>query len=126
MPYYTYGSEITQRRIGAISIRETTTNKKIRQAQLTVCGIKFATGYTKKRLDALWLRFRRGSIAYTNCSTAELRRFCQRRGLKAIEGAMRESLISVLVNADDDWTFARFNDLPPELKEMIWEWRKVW
>ncbi|KAK5679935.1 hypothetical protein LTS10_007883 [Elasticomyces elasticus] len=123
-PYYTYGSEITQLRIGAISIRETTSNKKIRQAQLQVCGIKYATGYTLTRLETLWLRFQHGMIAYTNCTNSQLRRFCQQRGLKVLEGAMRESLISVLEKGDEEWTFERFNDLPPELKEMIWDWRK--
>ncbi|KAK3647820.1 hypothetical protein LTR56_007794 [Elasticomyces elasticus] len=122
MTYYIYGSEITQRRIGSISICNTTSNKKIRQAQLKVCGIKFDPGCTLKRLEALWLRFTRGLLPYTTCSNSELRRFCQQRGLKAIEGAMRESLISVLENADDEPVFERFLDLPPELRAIIFEY----
>ncbi|KAK5724414.1 hypothetical protein LTR15_004459 [Elasticomyces elasticus] len=126
MPYYTYGSEITQRRIGAISIRDTTSNKKTRQAQLIVCGIRHYPSDSLRRLDIHWLRFKRGLIAYCNCTTKEIRRFCQQRGLDTLGSTSKNSLISTLEKADEEWTFERFNDLPPELKGMIWEWRKVW
>jgi hypothetical protein len=74
------------------------------------------------RVRELYIRFQRGLICYEGLSIRELRRFAAQRGLAVSTEATRNSfkaLRAILEKADDDATFERFSDLPPELRQIV-------
>nr|OQO18784.1 hypothetical protein B0A51_13756 [Rachicladosporium sp. CCFEE 5018] len=76
-------------------------------------------------LQEMLERSERHLLHYENCTTAELCGFISVRALGrelAITPATpRSKLKSLLMAADDNLTFSRFIDLPPELREQICE-----
>lgn len=72
------------------------------------------------RLRELYIRHQRGFLSYERLHIRELRLFVKQRGLPrtAITTA---ALRAQLEQADEDATFNRFSDLPPELRQQIFE-----
>lgn len=77
---------------------------------------------SKSRLIELYSRAQRGLTSYEACSKETLKTFCARRGLQISKPKSKKGeLIQLLEKADDDQTFVRFMDLPPELRVHIYE-----
>lgn len=51
----------------------------------------------------------------------ELRDLCQKRNIPSTSTTTKPQLISALEKADEDRTFLRFMDLPPELRTRIYD-----
>lgn len=82
----------------------------------------------RDRLAHLYSRAQRGLPFYDDMSYHELHRFCQSRRIKLPlddERHDRNRLQSILEQADEDATFDRFLDLPPELRVRIYEMHKA-
>ncbi|SMY29365.1 unnamed protein product [Zymoseptoria tritici ST99CH_1A5] len=73
------------------------------------------------RLFQLAKRTQRRLRCYDGDSGKELKDFVRQRGLAAATHVKKRELIEVLEAADEDATFARFLDLPPELRTLIYE-----
>lgn len=76
----------------------------------------------KSRLRELYIRYQRRLICYEGLSIHELRHFAAQRGLAVTNNATLNSfnaLRALLEKADDDATFERFSDLPPELRQIV-------
>lgn len=79
------------------------------------------------RIRAQHHRVRRGLLLYETCSSEELQVFCQQRGLNPprrsyrITRRARDELIKLLESADEDITFHKYDDLPPELGLLVIE-----
>lgn len=72
---------------------------------------------TKSRALALYVRLQRGLLSYDKYPIEELKRFATDRGLQLpLSRVSRSRLIESLELADDDATFDRFDDLPPEIR----------
>lgn len=65
-------------------------------------------------------RYQRGLMSYDGLSVAELRAFCKARGLPG-NGMTASRLARTLQEADDLVTFPKFFDLPPEIRNIIYE-----
>jgi hypothetical protein len=62
----------------------------------------------------------RGLLDYKNCKVTELKGFFEARGIKLPTGRRyKVDLIAALEKADDEATFTKFFDLPPELRLTI-------
>jgi hypothetical protein len=62
----------------------------------------------------------RGLLDYKNCKVTELKGFFGARGIKLPTGRRyKVDLIAALEKADDEATFTKFSDLPPELRLTI-------
>ncbi|KAK5740557.1 hypothetical protein LTR17_004594 [Elasticomyces elasticus] len=79
-------------------------------------------GMPKARLLGYAKRIACYQLCYHNCSGSELRKFVRDRGVKVPdEQFRRKTLIDALEKADSAQTFARFTDLPPELRVIVYE-----
>jgi len=77
---------------------------------------------TKPRLRELYIRSQRGLLSYEGLPLRELRRFTAQRALPdSTKTALNsiKALKGLLEKADDDATFGRFTELPPELRQII-------
>lgn len=81
---------------------------------MSYCGILAAT---------------KGALCYNDCTLAELRQFCEDRGISATSGSSRVSqstLTGVLDRADEIAGFGRLLDLPAELRIVIYQFHVEW
>lgn len=77
----------------------------------------------RERKVELYARTQRGFLPYDVYSLAELKAFARERKIPLPHGRLSASLlICQLERADDDATFPRFSDLPPELRQLVFEW----
>ena len=74
------------------------------------------------RLRALLVRCQRGLLSYDGLPLRELRLYAAQRGLPLPRGKKNtvKTLKAQLEQADDENTFERFSDLPPELRQIIY------
>ncbi|KAM0711583.1 hypothetical protein Q7P35_000949 [Cladosporium inversicolor] len=75
------------------------------------------------RLRQLYVRHQRGFLSYEKHSVRELRLFVKQRGLRttATTKSATATLRTQLEQADEDSTFDKFSDLPPELRHQIFK-----
>ena len=95
-----------------------------RRLRIRISNMDFATlkKTTKSRLRELYIRLQRGLICYEGLPYRELRLFASQRALAVSNGAKPDSfktLKGLLEKADDDATFERFSELPPELQQIV-------
>ncbi|SMR64014.1 unnamed protein product [Zymoseptoria tritici ST99CH_3D1] len=84
----------------------------------------YTTATTRYRLVELAARTHRGLRCYDGDSVQELKQFVSQRGLVAALATSRVKkleLMDLLETADEDATFDRFSELPPELRTLIYE-----
>jgi hypothetical protein len=74
------------------------------------------------RLRALYIRCQRGLLSFEGMPSHELRLHAARRGLTVAPNATLTSIKAQLEQADDDATFDRFTDLPPEIRQIIFQY----
>ena len=94
------------------SLREYLSNKNFTTLKKT----------TKTRLKELYIRCQRGLLSYEGLSLRELRQFTAQRALLIDNKATLNSINALkrlLEKADDDATFRRFSELPPELRQIV-------
>lgn len=72
------------------------------------------------RLRYLCTRAQRGLISYDKRPVAELRRFCTQRGIQVPTKVYKIILVLFLERDDEQVTFPRFMELPPELRVMVY------
>lgn len=65
-------------------------------------------------------RYERGLLSYLRCDMEELRTFCKARNIKSKARSV-QGVVEVLEQADDSAVFPRFLDLPPEIRNAIYE-----
>lgn len=82
----------------------------------------FKRGTSPTKLAYMRSRSDRGLMSYYGRSVAELRTYCKQRGIGNTEGKKKEDLVAVLEDADENLTFPRFLDLPPELRILVYEY----
>ncbi|KAF7186682.1 hypothetical protein HII31_11914 [Pseudocercospora fuligena] len=88
---------------------------------------KTTAATSEDRIKAQHHRIQRGLLLYETCSSEELRVFCQQRGIHfpprshRIARRARDELIGLLEAADENNTFHRYIDLPPELGLLVIE-----
>ena len=99
---------------------------------LTVCNLRdelqgqdfpvMKSTTDKVRLRALYARCQRGLMSYEGLSLNELKLYVAQRALPPILGQKRtvSVLKAQLEQADDGTTFSRFSDLPPEIRQIIY------
>lgn len=75
------------------------------------------------RLRELFVRQQRGLLSYEGLTVGELRSFVVQRGLSSTSTARptAATLKARLEQADEDATFDRFSELPPEIRQQIFE-----
>lgn len=75
------------------------------------------------RLRALYVRCQRGLMSYEGLSFRELKLYAAQRGIKitVFPKATPTTIKAQLEQADEDATFNRLDDLPPELRLMIFQ-----
>lgn len=77
----------------------------------------------RQRKVELYARAQRGFLPYDIYSLFELKGFAKSRKISLPHGRLSASvLIQQLERADDNATFSRFSDLPPELRQVVFEW----
>lgn len=97
------------------------------KADLDTWGRDYLKSHNKEKLWDIHCRRQRGLLNYSKYDVEELRGFCTSRGLKLPKAGKNKRqnknlLIIHLDAADDDATFDKFLDLPPELRVIIFEW----
>jgi hypothetical protein len=77
----------------------------------------------KVRIQEHFVRCQRGLLSYEGLPFRELKLFIKQRGIPVTAGKKPSlsSLKAQLAQADDDLTFDRFCDLPPELRQKIFQ-----
>lgn len=77
----------------------------------------------KARLRALYARYQRGLMSYEGLPLHELKLYAAQRDLPLIvdKKATVKVLKAQLEQADDETTFGRFSDLPPEIRQIIYD-----
>ena len=92
------------------------------QSILTTDGTLLA-GRDLDRLRELYIRHQRGLLSYEGLDACELKLFITQRELMPIANpdSSLPELRAHLEQADDDATFERFSDLPPELRQQIFK-----
>lgn len=75
------------------------------------------------RLRELFVRQQRGLLSYEGLTMVELKTFAIQRGLSSTTAAKPKAatLKAQLERADEDATFDKFSDLPPEIRQQIFE-----
>ncbi|KAM0703575.1 hypothetical protein Q7P35_009514 [Cladosporium inversicolor] len=73
------------------------------------------------RMRELFIRCQRGLLSYERLPSRDLKLFISQRGLPVTPNQKTTvaALRAQLEQADDDATFDRFSDLPPELRQLI-------
>ncbi|KAF7186785.1 hypothetical protein HII31_11882 [Pseudocercospora fuligena] len=86
-------------------------------------GIIVSSSLTRHALIGIKQRLDRAMLYYGDqrISMDELRKFVRDRGLALPTPATRKAIVNVLLHADETSTFDRIQDLPPELREKIYE-----
>jgi hypothetical protein len=74
------------------------------------------------RLRALYVRTQRGLLSFESMPPLELRHYAAQRGLTVAPSATPKAVKAQLEQADDDATFDRFTDLPPEIRQIIYQY----
>ncbi|KAF7185340.1 hypothetical protein HII31_13319 [Pseudocercospora fuligena] len=97
------------------------------KADLDTWGRDHLQSHNKEKLWDIHCRRQRGLLNYSKYDVEELRGFCTNRGLKLPKAGKNKRqnknlLIKHLDAADDDATFDKFLDLPPELRVIMFEW----
>ncbi|RMZ15345.1 hypothetical protein D0860_01663 [Hortaea werneckii] len=80
---------------------------------------------TSDLLRSALRRSEQGHMSYHNCSNDELRRFIQARKIEASALGLKlpkSELVDVLQSEDQRPKFHRFQELPPELRNRIYEY----
>jgi hypothetical protein len=94
-----------------------------RRLRKRISNMDFATlkKTTKSRLRELYIRLQRGLLCYEGLPYRELRHFASQRALAVSTEATVsfKALKGLLEKADDDVTFERFSELPPELRQNV-------
>lgn len=92
------------------------------QQMLLEAGFTPDMGWQKRRLVEELRRVRVARLRYNRpeTKTKDLLHFVRDRGLLMPEQGQRRALVEVLCHADLYGTFARLNDLPPELRSRIY------
>jgi hypothetical protein len=78
---------------------------------------------TTPHIKALYVRYQRGLLSYEGLSIDELKCYAAQRSLPPITGRKRITIPVVkaqLERADEECTFARFTDLPPEIRSIVY------
>ncbi|CZT19157.1 uncharacterized protein RCC_05003 [Ramularia collo-cygni] len=73
------------------------------------------------RVAYLCTRAQRGMISYDKRLIGDLRQFCKERDFQMFKNLKKKELIELLERKDEEATFPRFMELPPELRIMIYE-----
>jgi hypothetical protein len=76
---------------------------------------------TKPRLRELYVRCQRESLSYEGMPLRELKLYAAQRGVTIPTKATANVLKMLLGTADDDATFDRFSELPPEIRQIIFQ-----
>jgi hypothetical protein len=74
------------------------------------------------RLRALYVRCQRGLLSFEGMLSHELGLHAARRGLTVAPNATSTSIKAQLEQADEDAAFDRFTDLPPEIRQIIFQY----
>lgn len=74
------------------------------------------------RLRALYVRCQRGLLSFEGMAPHLLRLYATQRGLTVASAATPNSIKAQLEQADDDATFDRFTDLPPEIRQVVYQY----
>ena len=101
----------------------TTKNTKNRILEVLTPNDQYIKSRSISRIRELYVRHQRGLISYEKVTVRELRSFAMQRGLTSTSTAKptRAILKAQLEQADDDATFDRLSDLPPELRRQIYK-----
>lgn len=83
-------------------------------------GYKSRKNASKAVLASSLGRLERGLLCYEKCNVDQLPSFCESRGLMS-KAMTVLGLARRLEKADDDSTFPRFLELPPEIRNLIYE-----
>ena len=83
-------------------------------------GYYYKSSATKARLRDLLVRYDRGLLSYEKYTPKELKEFAVQRHLDIPTDTKKDVLVSTLEQADEDATFDRIFDLPPELRNHIY------
>lgn len=81
-------------------------------------GFKIGCGNTA-RLRELYVRHQRGLLSFESLPLQELRQFATVRGITVDPNAVSTVVKAQLEKADNEATFDRFTDLPPEVRQII-------
>ena len=77
---------------------------------------------TTARLRALYIRCQRGLLSFEGLSLHELRHFATLRGIVVDPDATATIVKAQLEKADSEATFDRFTELPPEIRQIIFQY----
>ncbi|KAF7186751.1 hypothetical protein HII31_11983 [Pseudocercospora fuligena] len=90
--------------------------------QVREAGYDIAENTRGDQVRKYLARIQLGLLCYDSCSISELEKYIKARGIhKHPEKLNRGTLIKRLMSADEDREFPRFMDLPPELRNSIYE-----
>lgn len=85
-------------------------------------GYEVKKSLVRDQLLQLVQRMEFGSLCYDTCTYLELKQFALNRGLITSDRApVKRALTGMLTKADDDRTFSKIPDLPPEIRKSIYE-----
>ena len=88
--------------------------------RLNAAKYYYAKSATRLRLADMLARCERGLLSYDKFDKAELRTFCVQRGLEAGRSLEKKNdVLDLLESEDEENTFDRFLDLPPEIRNQI-------
>ncbi|KAK4889348.1 hypothetical protein LTR49_028797 [Elasticomyces elasticus] len=76
--------------------------------------------HTKTVLQKYFERDERSLLCYYKCSTEELHKFAQDRGIAASAGAFNGASLLLHLEARISTTSASFMDFPPELRKLVY------
>ena len=104
-----------------------------REAQRKARPFSIPKGVSTYRAIELCRRVQRGLLWYIPIPNADLRKFIDDRGLQTVHNynaiattktasiIPKNELVQILEKADDEATFERFTELPPELRSRVYE-----
>ncbi|EME83920.1 uncharacterized protein MYCFIDRAFT_195118 [Pseudocercospora fijiensis CIRAD86] len=97
-------------------------NAGLYRRQAREAGYDLAQSAKGDQVRKCLARMQRGLLCYETCSTPELEKFLEARNIhQHPEKLSRGGMIKRLMSADDDRDFPRFMDLPPELRNSVYE-----
>ena len=96
------------------------TKAEILKGQLREKAYYFKPSATKDRLRNVVVRCELGFLSYDKYPAKELKELCKQRRLELGAVTTKDNLVQILELADDNATFDRFLDLPPELRNRIY------
>ncbi|KAF2480275.1 hypothetical protein BDY17DRAFT_35290 [Neohortaea acidophila] len=103
-------------------------NEPMARMQRVLAKRNFKAPRAKDRemLEGYMKRSDRGLMSYVGCKNNELRKFIRDRGIEMASDrrkkGLRWELLQALENADKNLRFEKFTSLPPELRNMVYEW----